>query len=64
MAHPHAQIANPASVYCVSQGGKLEIRKFESGDEAGFCHLPDGRAIDEWELFRRDHRVEPSAPRH
>ena len=64
MAHPHAQIANPASAYCVRLGGKVEIRKLESGDEAGFCHLPDGRVIDEWELFRRDHRAEPSAPRH
>lgn len=61
-ASPRAQIANPASVHCVSRGGKLEIRKLESG-EAGFCHLPDGSVIDEWVLFRRDHRAEASAPR-
>lgn len=50
-------IANPASVYCESIGGKLEIVKEASG-ERGVCHLPDGTVIDEWELFRRDHPQE------
>lgn len=48
-----AAIANPASEYCVKRGGKLEIVKEASGDK-GVCHLPDGRVIEEWELFRRD----------
>jgi putative hemolysin len=48
-----ATIANPASEYCVKKGGKLEIVKDESG-EKGVCHLPDGTAVDEWELFRRE----------
>lgn len=42
---------NPASAYCVEQGGKLEIRK-ETGGQVGYCHLPDGRVVEEWELFR------------
>ncbi|MGJ8515496.1 putative hemolysin [Carnimonas bestiolae] len=42
---------NPASRYCVEQGGKLEIRKGPQG-ETGYCHLPDGRVIEEWTLFR------------
>lgn len=42
---------NPASAYCVEQGGKLEIRR-ESAGEVGYCHLPDGRVIEEWTLFR------------
>ena len=44
-------IANPASVYCIEQGGKLEIRKTANG-EVGYCHLPDGRIIEEWAFFR------------
>lgn len=47
-------IANPASVYCGQIGGRLEIRRETRGD-AGYCHLPDGRVIEEWTLFRRDH---------
>lgn len=42
---------NPASVYCTEQGGKLEIRNGPDG-QSGYCHLPDGRVIDEWEFFR------------
>nr|WP_243854443.1 DUF333 domain-containing protein [Comamonas sp. JUb58] len=48
-------MANPASVYCVEQGGKLHIHSSASGDQ-GICRLPDGQEIEEWALFRRDHR--------
>ncbi|MGH8052682.1 MAG: putative hemolysin [Stenotrophomonas sp.] len=47
-------MANPASVHCVSKGGKVEIRKDKDGGEFGVCHLPDGSQVDEWELFRSD----------
>jgi len=46
-----AELANPASTYCVEQGGKLEIRKEAKGD-TGYCHLPDGKVVEEWEFFR------------
>ena len=49
-------MANPASEYCVKLGGKTEIKKDETGGEYGMCHLPDGTSIEEWELFRRDHK--------
>lgn len=49
-----AQMANPASVYCVKLGGKLEIVKTAAGEQ-GMCHLPDGSVIEEWALYRRDH---------
>lgn len=52
---PPVGIANPASVYCVEQGGKLEIRKTANG-EVGYCHLPDGRVVEEWEFFRSQTR--------
>lgn len=44
-------MANPASVHCEKVGGRVEIRK-EAGGEVGYCHLPDGRVIEEWKLFR------------
>jgi hypothetical protein len=47
-------IANPASVYCTEQGGKLEMRE-GTGGTAGYCHLPDGRVVEEWELYRTTH---------
>ena len=51
---PVVGMANPASVYCVQRGGALEIVKGPAG-ERGMCHLADGTAVEEWELFRRDH---------
>lgn len=44
-------LANPASVYCAEQGGETEIVE-ESGGEVGYCNLPDGTRIEEWELYR------------
>jgi putative hemolysin len=44
-------IANPASVYCVQQGGRVEIVTTDKG-QIGICVLPDGRRIEEWEFFR------------
>ncbi|MGE4431915.1 MAG: DUF333 domain-containing protein [Sphingobium sp.] len=48
---PKAEMANPASEYCVQQGGRVEIRDGADG-QTGFCHLPDGKVIEEWEYFR------------
>lgn len=45
---------NPASNYCVGQGGRLEIRQHQDG-QVGYCHLPDGTVIEEWKLFRQAH---------
>ncbi|EXT60028.1 peptidase inhibitor I78 family protein [Acinetobacter sp. 25977_1] len=42
---------NPASQYCVEQGGKLEIRN-ETNGQVGYCHLPNGQVVEEWKLFR------------
>jgi putative hemolysin len=47
------QIANPASQYCVDQGGTVEIVT-ENGGEVGYCNLPDGTRVDEWEYFRQE----------
>lgn len=44
-------LANPASEYCVAQGGEVEIRDGADG-QVGYCHLPDGTVVEEWEFFR------------
>jgi hypothetical protein len=52
---PSVGLANPASVYCVKKGGKLDIVK-ETNGEVGYCNLPSGERIEEWSLFRRDNQ--------
>ena len=47
-----AQLANPASEYCIQQGGKLEIRKDDQGNEYGVCIFEDGNECEEWAFFR------------
>lgn len=46
-----ANMANPASQYCVDQGHKLEIRAGEGG-ETGYCRFADGSECEEWAFFR------------
>ena len=46
-----AQIGNPASQDCVDQGGTLELVD-ETAGQVGYCNLPDGTRIEEWEYFR------------
>lgn len=46
-----AKMANPASENCVKLGGRLEMRQ-EANGTVGYCHLPDGRVVEEWELCR------------
>ena len=46
-----AQIGNPASQYCVDQGGTLEMVD-ETAGQVGYCNLPDGTRVEEWEYFR------------
>ena len=46
------QLANPASVFCEEQGGKLEIRTGEDGGQDGFCVFEDGSECEQWAFFR------------
>lgn len=48
-------MANPASVYCEQSGGTLKIKDTPDG-QVGYCTLPDGSEIEEWALYRRDHK--------
>jgi putative hemolysin len=46
-----AQIANPASAYCVQHQGILEIVDTEEG-QVGMCELQSGKVCEEWAYFR------------
>lgn len=56
-AQDQARMANPASVFCVEQGGRVEIRNSTEG-QSGYCHLPDGTVVEEWEYFRANNSAE------
>jgi putative hemolysin len=45
-------LANPASEYCLEQGGQVDIRAGADGGEQGFCVFPDGSECEEWAFFR------------
>lgn len=61
-------IANPASEYCVAQGGESLIATEADGSQTGLCRLPDGTVVDEWEFFRQSQEgtgaptAEPETP--
>ncbi|MGM5488200.1 MAG: putative hemolysin [Nanobdellota archaeon] len=41
------EMPNPASEYCIEQGGTLDIRDTSEG-QVGICVLPDGTECEEW----------------
>lgn len=49
----NTQIANPASVNCVEEGGSLEIKDGPIG-QYGICYFEDNRQCEEWALFNGD----------
>jgi putative hemolysin len=54
-------IANPASVFCVAEGGTVEIVD-EADGQVGYCNLPDGTRVEEWEYFRSQSPTATTAP--
>jgi len=46
-----AGLPNPASTYCIEQGGTLDMREAEGGTQ-GFCVFEDGSECDEWAFYR------------
>ncbi|MFT8471030.1 DUF333 domain-containing protein [Acetobacter persici] len=48
------RIPNPAALYCTKKGGTLSMQHDAAKGQVGYCHLPDGTVMDEWDLFRRD----------
>ena len=49
---PESEMANPASLYCLEQGGKSEIRTDENGGQMGVCLFADGSECEEWAFMR------------
>lgn len=47
-----AQIANPASVYCINHSGNLSIVTDAKGNQIGICTLPNGTKCEEWSFYR------------
>lgn len=56
---PSIGMANPASVACIKQGGKLDLRPDAAGNVSGICVFQDGRQCEEWALFRDNQCVMP-----
>ena len=52
MGQERIGMANPASVYCVQSGYKLEIRTGTDRGQYGACLFPDGTECEEWAFFR------------
>ncbi|MCX6817685.1 MAG: DUF333 domain-containing protein [Candidatus Aenigmarchaeota archaeon] len=46
------QLANPASVNCINNGGKLDIVTAEDGSQSGMCTFEDGFSCEEWAYYR------------
>jgi len=44
-------LANPASVYCINNGGKIQMETNPSG-QYGMCIFPNGSQCDEWQYYR------------
>lgn len=52
-------LANPASVFCVEEGGTVILSDAASGGDA-MCKLRDGRKVGEWEYFNEHHKAAPA----
>ena len=48
------RIPTPASLYCIKKGGTLSMTHTEKKGDIGYCHLPDGRVIEEWAFFKQN----------
>ena len=49
---PSSSIANPASVNCEKQGGKVSIQTRGDGGQFGVCVFEGNKQCEEWALFR------------
>jgi dipeptidyl-peptidase-4 len=49
-----AEMANPASLYCLEQGGSLVVEERGDGGQFGVCYFEDNRQCEEWALLRGD----------
>lgn len=59
-ADKDTSLANPASVFCISNGGSLKIITESDGSQFGLCEL-DNYSCDEWVYYRGECDVEGDA---
>lgn len=52
LATPKAGLANPASVFCVDKGGRINITTDASGGQVGICIFSDGSQCEEWAFYQ------------
>jgi len=48
----NTQLANPASVYCLENGGNISLRTDANGGQYSVCILNNGTECDEWKYYR------------
>jgi uncharacterized protein len=53
-------MANPASVFCEANTGRLDLRTAADGSVSGVCVFPDGTECEEWAFFRGECKPAPS----
>lgn len=46
------ELPNPASSYCIEQGGSLKIITQEDGSQYGICLFEDNSSCEEWAFYR------------
>lgn len=51
---PSVGLANPASTYCIEQGGTLDIRTSDDGGQTGYCVFENGNECEEWAYYRHE----------
>ncbi|WP_319534665.1 DUF333 domain-containing protein [uncultured Vibrio sp.] len=51
----YTSAANPASVYCVQQGGEMETVT-ENGERVTYCVFSDDERVEQWEYYRDNHQ--------
>ena len=44
---PNIGMANPAAVNCMEQGGRLDLRTTDDGNQYGVCQFEDGTECEE-----------------
>lgn len=47
-------LANPASVYCIENGGTIDIMAGWDSGQIGICTFTSGSQCEEWAMFRGD----------
>jgi putative hemolysin len=51
-------VANPASRYCITHNGQLQIKTDANGSQYGICILRTNEIYEEWCLYRKElHQV-------